>query len=157
MYATARRARRCRPPRRLRPTIRACSSLAQEEKIRAREAELDHISAQAELGTQDGRAKRTRKVVTEQRQHKREKHTPDRTDPRERISRMELAQVNQEADRIAQRLRTDHSRADSISSGGSTFARSVERSPSSVTDSVAGNRIYLVVAESVPAFSHPRV
>jgi hypothetical protein len=24
-----------------------------------------------------------------------------------------------------------------------------------VTDSIAGNRIYFVVAESVPAFSHP--
>jgi Skp family chaperone for outer membrane proteins len=85
--------------------------LAQEEKIRAREAELEHISAQAELGTQDGRAKRTRKVVTEQRQRKRAERTPERTDLRERLSRMELAKVNQEADRMAQRLRTDHSRA----------------------------------------------
>ncbi|WP_313696144.1 DNA-binding protein [Halorarum halobium] len=85
--------------------------LAQEEKIRAREAELEHISAQAELGTQEGRAKRTREVVTEQRQRTRAERTPDRTDPRERLSRMELAKVNQEADRIAQRLRTDHSRA----------------------------------------------
>ncbi|SEA27463.1 hypothetical protein SAMN04488065_2574 [Haloplanus vescus] len=85
--------------------------LAQEEKIRAREAELDHISAQAELGTQDGRAKRTREVVTERRQRKREERTPERTDPRERLSRMELAKVNQEADRMAQRLRTGHSRA----------------------------------------------
>ncbi|QKY18631.1 DNA-binding protein [Halorubrum sp. CBA1229] len=85
--------------------------LAQEEKIRAREAELEHISAQAELGTQDGRAKRTREVVTERRQRKRAERTPERTDPRERLSRMELAKVNQEADRIAQRLRTDHSRA----------------------------------------------
>ncbi|MFB6140858.1 MAG: DNA-binding protein, partial [Halosimplex sp.] len=56
-------------------------------------------------------AKRTREVVTERRQRKREERTPDRTDPRERLSRMELAKVNQEADRIAQRLRTDHSRA----------------------------------------------
>ena len=86
-------------------------SLAQEEKIRAREAELDHISAQAELGTQDGRAQRTREIVTERRQRKREERTPDRTDPRERLSRMELAEVNQEADRMAQRLRTGHSRA----------------------------------------------
>ncbi|MFB9813565.1 DNA-binding protein [Haloarcula sebkhae] len=85
--------------------------LAQEEKIRAREAELEHISAQAELGTQEGRAKRTREVVTERRQRKREERTPERTDPRERLSRMELAKVNQEADRMAQRLRTGHSRA----------------------------------------------
>lgn len=42
-------------------------TLAQEERIRAREAELEHISAQAELGTQEGRAKRTREVVIEQR------------------------------------------------------------------------------------------
>jgi hypothetical protein len=85
--------------------------LAQEEKVRARDAELNHISAQADLGTQEGRAKRTREVVTERRQRKRAERTPERTDPRERLSRMELAQVNQEADRIAQRLRTDHSRA----------------------------------------------
>jgi hypothetical protein len=84
--------------------------LAQEEKIRARVAELDHISAQAELGIQDGRAKRTREVVTERRQCKREKRTPGRTDPRERLSRTELAKVNQEPDRIVQRLRTDHGR-----------------------------------------------
>jgi hypothetical protein len=36
---------------------------------------------------------------------------PDRTDPRERLSRMELAKVNQEADQIAQQLWTGHSRA----------------------------------------------
>jgi hypothetical protein len=41
-------------------------TLAQEERICAREAELEQISAQAELGTQDGRAERTREVVTEQ-------------------------------------------------------------------------------------------
>ncbi|TKX52887.1 DNA-binding protein, partial [Halorubrum sp. SP9] len=35
-------------------------TLEQEERIRAREAELEHISAQAELGTQDGREQRTR-------------------------------------------------------------------------------------------------
>jgi ssDNA-binding replication factor A large subunit len=86
-------------------------TLEQEERIRAREAELERISAQAELGTQDGRAKRTREVVTERRQRKREERTPERTDPRERLSRMELSKVNQEADRMAQRLRTGHSRA----------------------------------------------
>jgi len=31
--------------------------------------------------------------------------------------------------------------------------RSIERSPSSVTESVSGNRVETVVAESVPAFS----
>jgi hypothetical protein len=45
--------------------------LAQEERIRAREAELEHISAQAELSTQDGRAKRMREVVVEARRERR--------------------------------------------------------------------------------------
>ena len=86
-------------------------TLEQEERIQAREAELERISAQAELGTQDGREQRTRKVVTEMQKREREKRGPSRTDPRERLSRVELARVNEEADRIAQRLRTDHSRA----------------------------------------------
>jgi len=38
-------------------------TLEQEERIEAREAELEHISAQAELGTQDGREKRTRDIA----------------------------------------------------------------------------------------------
>jgi len=84
--------------------------LAQEEKIRAREAELEHISAQAELSTQEGRAQRTRRVVTERGQRKRERRIAEQTDPREHLSRAELAKVNQEAERIAHRLRTDHSR-----------------------------------------------
>jgi hypothetical protein len=103
-------------------TSRTCPS-AQEEKIRAREAELEHISTQAELGTRDGRAKRTREVVTERWQRKRKERTPDRTDPRERLSRTELAEVNREAARIAQRLRTDHSRA----AVARVFARRVAR------------------------------
>jgi len=39
------------------------ATLEQEERIRAREAELERISAQAELGTQDGREKRTRDIA----------------------------------------------------------------------------------------------
>ena len=85
--------------------------LAQEEEIRAREAELKQISARAALSSQDGRARRTREVVTEMQKERRMERTPDRTDPRERLSRMELAEVNREADRMARRLRTDHSRA----------------------------------------------
>jgi Skp family chaperone for outer membrane proteins len=86
--------------------------LAQEEKIRDREAELEHISTQAALGTQSGRAKRTREVVREaRRQQWHSSEYEERADPRERLSRMELAKVSQEADRIEQRLRTDHSRA----------------------------------------------
>jgi len=38
-------------------------TLEQEERIRAREAELERISAKAKLGTQDGRAKRAREVA----------------------------------------------------------------------------------------------
>jgi len=38
-------------------------TLEQEERIRAREAERERISAKAELGTQDGREKRTRDVA----------------------------------------------------------------------------------------------
>jgi len=94
--------------------VQDCSHLplAQEEKIRARDAELDHISAQAELGPQEGRAQRTREVVQKARRQQWHSTEPEpREDPRERLSRMELATVNQEADRIAQRLRTDHSRA----------------------------------------------
>jgi hypothetical protein len=85
--------------------------LAQEEEIRAREAELEQISARAALSSQNGRAQRTRGVVTEMQEREREKRGPSRTDPRERLSRVELARVNEEADRVAQRLRTDHSRA----------------------------------------------
>ena len=39
------------------------ATLEQEERIRAREAELERISAQAELGTQEGREKRTRDIA----------------------------------------------------------------------------------------------
>ena len=76
--------------------------LAQEERIRAREAELEHISAQAELGTQDGRAERTRQVVVEERREmRRARREPD---PRERLSRDVLAKVNREAERIVERV-----------------------------------------------------
>jgi len=37
-------------------------TLEQEERIEAREAELEHISAQAELSQQEGRAKRGREI-----------------------------------------------------------------------------------------------
>jgi hypothetical protein len=90
--------------------------LAQEERIRAREAELERISAQAELGTQDGRAERTREVVTEQfRRRTRVKpgseQGGDGTDPREDLSQDELATVNREAHRIAQKVENGPSRA----------------------------------------------
>jgi hypothetical protein len=91
-------------------------TLAQEERIRAREAELKRISAQAELGTQDGRAERTREVVTEQfrRQTRAEPGSEqggDGTDPREGLSQDELATVNQKAHRIAEKVENGPSRA----------------------------------------------
>ncbi|TKX58570.1 replication factor A [Halorubrum sp. SS7] len=90
-------------------------TLEQEERIRAREAELEHISAQAELGTQDGREQRTREVAahgSKQRRRKFKKRAasvnprvdPDRDDPRTELSQDELATVNTEANRLATRL-----------------------------------------------------
>jgi hypothetical protein len=77
----------------------------------ASEEELKTVMAELNRSDYAEARKRTREVVTDRQKRKRAERTPDRTDPRERLSRMELVQVNQEADRIAQRLRTDHSRA----------------------------------------------
>ena len=75
-------------------------TLEQEERIRAREAELERISAQAELGTQEGREQRTREVVREQ--CGRDEPAPaERTDPREKLTQEELAAVNEQAMRIS--------------------------------------------------------
>ena len=90
-------------------------TLEQEERIRAREAELERISAQAELGTQDGREQRTREVVahgSKQRRREFQKRAatvdpmadPERDDPRAELSQDELATVNTEADRLATRV-----------------------------------------------------
>ena len=90
-------------------------TLEQEERIRARDAELERISAQAELGTQDGREQRTRAVAAEgstQRRREFQKRAasvdpmadPERDDPRAALSQDELATVNTEADRLATRL-----------------------------------------------------
>jgi len=90
-------------------------TLEQEERIRARETELEHISAQAKLGTQDGREQRTREVAAHgstKRRRKFQKRAasvnpradPDRDDPRTALSQEELATVNTEADRLATRL-----------------------------------------------------
>ncbi|TKX85265.1 DNA-binding protein, partial [Halorubrum sp. SS5] len=83
--------------------------------IQAREAELERISAQAELGTQDGREQRTREVVAQgskQRRREFQKRAasvdpmadPERDDPRAELSQDELATVNTEADRLATRV-----------------------------------------------------
>jgi len=90
-------------------------TLEQEERIRAREAGLERISAQAELGTQDGREQRTREVAAQgskQRRREFQKRAasvdpmadPERDDPRTELSQDELATVNTEADRLATRL-----------------------------------------------------
>ncbi|PSP85945.1 DNA-binding protein [Halobacteriales archaeon QS_1_68_17] len=84
-------------------------TLAQEERIRAREAELEHISAQAKLTTQDGRAERTREVVVEARRERWRRTRP--SDPRDHLAKDELAKVNREADRIARRMDDAVSRA----------------------------------------------
>jgi len=80
--------------------------LETEEKIRGREAELERISAQAELGTGEGRAKRTREVVTEQcrRLERTASEKTSRLDPREQLTQSELAAVNREAMRISEEV-----------------------------------------------------
>jgi ssDNA-binding replication factor A large subunit len=88
---------------------------AQEERIRARDAELERISARAELGKQDGRAQRTRAVAAQgstKRRREFQKRAasadpmadPDRDDPRTELSQDALATVNTEADRLATRV-----------------------------------------------------
>jgi ssDNA-binding replication factor A large subunit len=85
-------------------------TLEQEERIQAREAELERISAQAELGTQDGREQRTREVVRGQ--CGRDEPAPaERTDPREKLTQEELAAVNEQAMRISDEVKGGWSRA----------------------------------------------
>jgi len=90
-------------------------TLEQEERIHAREAELERISAQAELGTQDGREERTRAVAAKRSAERRAEFQmraasvdprvdPNRDDPRTKLSQDELATVNTEANRLAEQL-----------------------------------------------------
>ncbi len=90
-------------------------TLEQEERIRGRDAELERISAQAELGTQDGREQRTRAIAAQgskQRRREFQKRAasvdpmadPERDDPRAELSQDELATVNAEANRLATRV-----------------------------------------------------
>ncbi|GAB7010829.1 DNA-binding protein [Halorubrum trueperi] len=85
-------------------------TLEQEERIQAREAELERISAQAELGTQDGREERTREVVVEQ-CGRDEPEPVERTDPREKLTQENLAAVNKQAMRIKEEVDGGWSRA----------------------------------------------
>ncbi|UPV75227.1 OB-fold nucleic acid binding domain-containing protein [Halorussus limi] len=90
-------------------------TLEQEERIRAREAELERISAQAELGTKDGRAKRARSNAAKgsvKRRMEFQKRAasvdpladPERPDPREELTQDELASVNEQTRRLDAKL-----------------------------------------------------
>ena len=85
-------------------------TLEQEERIQAREAELERISDQAELGTQEGREERTREVVSELCGRDEPKQV-ERTDPREKLTQDELAAVNTQAMRISDEVNGGWSRA----------------------------------------------
>ncbi|MFC6764607.1 DNA-binding protein, partial [Natrinema soli] len=86
--------------------------LAQEERIRAREEELELISAKTTFGMQEGRAKRTREVVLEQRRERQ----VERVDPRSELEQEQLAEVNKQSVRITETIRGGPSRA-SVSRG----------------------------------------
>ncbi|GKZ16242.1 DNA-binding protein [Haladaptatus sp. T7] len=91
------------------------ATLEQEERIRAREAELERISAQAELGTQDGREKRTRDIAAKRSAERRAEFQkraasvnpmvdPERGDPRAELTQEQLAAVNKQSMRLAEKL-----------------------------------------------------
>ncbi|MCL9814959.1 SOSS complex subunit B family protein [Natranaeroarchaeum aerophilus] len=90
-------------------------TLEQEERIQAREAELERISAQAEMGPQDGREQRTREIAARRSKKRRTmfqkraasvnpKANPERADPRTKLAREDLAAVNKHARRLAAEL-----------------------------------------------------
>ncbi|ELY46955.1 hypothetical protein [Natronorubrum bangense] len=83
-------------------------TLAQEERIQAREKELERISAQAAFGRQKGRAERTRAVVE---QARRSQRPVKEVDPREKLERAELGQVNRQAQRLAENVNGGYTRA----------------------------------------------
>ncbi|MFP9193855.1 DNA-binding protein [Natrialbaceae archaeon A-CW1-1] len=83
-------------------------TLAQEERIRAREEELERISVQAAFGRQEGRAERTRAVVE---QARRDQRPVKDVDPREKFERAELGQVNRQAQRLAADVNGGYTRA----------------------------------------------
>jgi hypothetical protein len=90
-------------------------TLAQEERIRAREAELERMSAQGKLGTQEGRAQRTREVAAARSKERRrgfQKRAasvdpwadPARNDPRSELTQEQLAAVNTQSQRVSEKL-----------------------------------------------------
>jgi hypothetical protein len=91
------------------------ATLEQEERIRGREAELERISAKAELGTQEGREERTREIATKQNTERRVEFQkraasvdpwadPERSDPRAELTQDQLAEVNTQSMRLAAKL-----------------------------------------------------
>ncbi|MDS0300962.1 DNA-binding protein [Halogeometricum sp. S1BR25-6] len=91
------------------------ATLEQEERIRAREAELERISAKAELGTQEGRERRTRDIATKRSAKRRAEFQkraasvdpwadPERDDPRAELSQEQLAAVNTQSMRLAEKV-----------------------------------------------------
>lgn len=90
-------------------------TLEQEERIQAREAELERISAQAELGTQEDREKRTRDIAAKRSAKRRttfQKRAasvnpmadPERDDPRAELTQEQLGAVNKQSMRLAKKL-----------------------------------------------------
>jgi ssDNA-binding replication factor A large subunit len=90
-------------------------TLEQEERIRAREAELERISAQAEIGVQDGREKRTRDIAAKRSAERRTEFQkraasvdpwadPEQDDPRAELTQEQLAAVNTQSMRLAEKL-----------------------------------------------------
>ena len=90
-------------------------TLEQEERIKAREAELAHISAQADLSQQEGRAKRTRDIAAKRSAERRTEFQkraasvnpmvdPERDDPRVELTQEQLAAVNTQSMRLAEKL-----------------------------------------------------
>jgi len=76
-------------------------TLIQEERIEAAEWELDRISAKAEFGRQEDRERRTRKAAEQQVGGRRERlRTGYEDDPREHLTKAELAEVHQRATEI---------------------------------------------------------
>ncbi|MFC4540435.1 DNA-binding protein [Halosolutus amylolyticus] len=91
------------------------ATLEQEERIRAREAELERISARAEMGMQEGREKRTRDIAAKRSAERRVEFQkraasvnpwadPERDDPRAELTQEQLAVVNKQSMRLAEKL-----------------------------------------------------
>jgi type II secretory pathway component PulJ len=90
-------------------------TLEAQERMEARESEIERMNERADFRQVSSREARTRRVATEgSRERRRAVHvraasvdptrSPDWEDPRARLSQAELADVNQEADRLASKL-----------------------------------------------------